>query len=180
MCVCKRALPEAEAVLSPQGTAQTTPGDLSVVAHIVFQPQMARHFQITLELIRRLEGEREVPLASGRLWVVTDESPTPSGFWRQGFSHAKAGHGCASWWHLRNLKGVDSVGENGRYFSMMLLCCSSANTLCLFNVSLRSASISGTQSLLLLFVRINNTGRSVCVFSLFLQRSSQEVRGPGG
>lgn len=112
---------------------------------------MARHLQIRLELIYGPEEETEVTLASGRPWAVTDKSPTPSGFWRQDCSLATAGPGCVSRRHVRNPKGVDLLGERERSFhdAPLLFICKHSLP---FQGFSRSASISGTQSPLLLLV----------------------------
>lgn len=112
---------------------------------------MARHLQIRLELIYGPEEETEVTLASGRPWAVTDKSLTPSGFWRQDCSLATAGPGCVSRRHVRNPKGVDLLGERERSFhdAPLLFICKHSLP---FQGFSRSASISGTQSPLLLLV----------------------------
>ena len=63
---------------------------------------------------------------------------------------------------------------------MMLLCCSSANSLCLFRVSPGALPFQGPSLRFSCWCIIHNTERSICVFSLSLQRSSQEFGRAGG
>lgn len=176
VCVCKRALPEA--IFTPR-----EPSRQHLVTSVVcplFLPEVARHLQIRLELICGPEGETEVTLALGRLWAVMDKSPTLWILETGLLSHHGRARLCQSAACEESEGSGFVLGERERssHDAPLLFICKHS----LPSQGFPSERFYFRDSSLRFscWSIIHNTERSICVFSLSLQRSSQSLKGLEG